>query len=97
MALAGGCARDAGDDAEDRAKSVVDAVDGIADPTAGLHPSSFTGLQHGFQRTLGLPHCLSPGPVPVRSRQFFQRPTLVLLVLQHLVENSDAALIAETL
>jgi len=36
LGVAGCSAGDAGDDAEDRAQTVVDAVDGVADPRAGL-------------------------------------------------------------
>ncbi len=36
FAVAGSCTGDAGDNAEDGAQSVVDAVDRVADPRAGL-------------------------------------------------------------
>ena len=54
FAVAGGCAGDAGDNAEDRAEPVVDAVDGIADPGAGLLAALVALCQQLLENGLGV-------------------------------------------
>ena len=85
-----------GDDAEDGAQSVVDAVDGVADPTGGLGLALGARGHQIFEGALGLVG-VELGGRQVVADQVAQRDVVVALVLDHFVEDGDGVRIAELL
>jgi len=83
----------AGDDAEDGAQSVVDAVDGVADPTGGLGLALGAGGHQIVEGALGLVG-VELGGRQVVADEVAQGDVVLALVLDHFVENVDGGRIA---
>ena len=92
-----GCAGDAGDDAEDCAQAVVDAVDGVADPCAGLLAALVALGQQLFENGLGIDFGRAGGGGVVAAQERAQFAVVILLVLDDVLEDGDGALVAEGL
>ena len=85
-----------GDDAEDGAESVVDAVDGVADPTGGLGLALGARGHQIVEGALGLVG-VELGGRQVVADEVAQGDVVLALVLDHLVEDVDGGRIAELL
>ena len=95
--IAGCGAGDAGDDAEDGAKAVVDAVDGVADPRAGLLAARVALGQHLFEDGFGIDFGRAGGGGVVAADERTQLAIVVFLVLDDVLEDGDGAFVAESL
>ena len=95
--VAGGRAGDAGDDAEDGAQAVVHAVDGVADPRAGLLAALVALGQHLFENGFGVDFGRAGRRGVVAAEQRTELAVVVFFVLDDVVENGDGAFVAQRL
>ena len=91
------CAGDAGDDAEDGAQAVVHAVDGVADPRAGLLAALVALGQHLVEHGFGVDFGRAGRRRVVAAQQRTQLAVVLLFVLDHVLEDGDRALVAQRL
>jgi hypothetical protein len=82
---------------EDCAEAVVDAVDGVADPTAGLLAALGALGQHLFKNRLGVDLVSARRGRVVAAQQRTQLFVVVLFVLDDVFENGDGVLVAQRL
>src|SRR6185437_7093368 len=91
MAVAKGCARNAGDDAEDRAQAVIDAVNRVADPAGGLPARVLAFGQQIIKQRLRIGTAFLDGAAGIMLPD--QRAELVIMLaffLNDLVQNFEA-------
>ena len=97
FAVAHGGARNARHNPEDGAQSVVYAVNGVANPRAGLLAALVALGQQLVQHLLGLDLGRARRRLVVAAQERPQFAVVVLLVLNHLVEDGDGAFVAQRL
>src|SRR5271170_5179125 len=86
--------RDAGDDPEDRAKTIVHAVDSIANPACRLRMAFFPGVEETIELFLRLlrRHCRQGAS---GADEISQGLIVLSFIGDHFLENRDAWFVAE--
>ena len=95
FAVAGGSAGDAGDNAEDGAETVVDAVNRIADPRAGLLTALVPLGEQLLKDCFGVDFWRGSGKGVVTAEKRSQFAVVILLIFDHVFEDGDGFLVTE--